>query len=87
MKKRIFENTQNGYRKQVGRSWLWCLLAGPLYFVFHGAWKHALIMAVIMTPALLIPWFVYPFYAKKLIADSYFDRGWEEVETPEEEIK
>lgn len=81
MKKRVFENKQNSYRMEVGRSWLWCLLVGPLYFVYHKAWKYAIIFAVIMGPLLFIPWLVFPFLAKKLISKSYLENGWEEIET------
>lgn len=80
MQKRVFENKQNGYRMEVGRSWLWSLLAGPLYFVYHNAWKYAVIMFVLLGPLLLVPWFIFPFIAKKLIAKSYLERGWEEVD-------
>lgn len=78
-KKRIFENKQNGYRKEVGKAWLWCLLAGPFYLLYHGTWKHAAIHLILTGPALGLPWLIYPFFAEKVIADSYFERGWEEI--------
>ena len=27
-----FRNPSNGYEENVGEAWLWCLLAGPIYF-------------------------------------------------------
>ena len=36
-----FRNPSNGYEENVGQTWLWCLLLGPIYFAAKGIWIHA----------------------------------------------
>lgn len=86
MSKRIFKNPENGYHKKVGKAWLWSLLAGPFYYLYHNVWNHALILVAISGPTFFIGWIVYAVLAKKIVAGSYLSRGWEEV-SPSEPIE
>tara|TARA_Y100001001_G_C7868131_1_gene260238 strand:- start:150 stop:416 length:267 start_codon:yes stop_codon:yes gene_type:complete len=78
MSKRIFKRPENGYRKIVGKAWLWSLLAGPFYYLYHNVWNHALILVALSGPTFFIAWIVYACLSKKIISNSYLSRGWEE---------
>ena len=50
--------------ESTGLSWLWCFLFGPLWFIFIGSWKWAVIaiFAAIVTfglSVIIMPFFAY----------------------------
>ena len=70
-------NPANGYKQPISNlSWLWCLLFGGLYFAFKSVWKHFVISLVLSIVTFGLAWLIYPFFAKKMIINSYLERGW-----------
>jgi hypothetical protein len=74
-----FRNPSNGYEENVGAAWLWCLLLGPIYFVFKGIWSHAalsLLLVIATAYVFPFPWFIYPFFANGIVRKHYLRDGW-----------
>ena len=65
-----FRNPSNGYEENVGEAWLWCLLAGPIYFAAKGIWLHAATSLLLAIGTSGISWFIYPFFAFREIAQT-----------------
>ena len=75
-----FKNPANGHRETVsGYTWLWCLLFGPFYFAYKGIWKHVAISLVLAIFTADLSAFIYAFFAKGIVIDSYRNKGWTEV--------
>lgn len=66
----------NGYVKVLGSPGFLCLLFGPLYFVAHGIWTHAVISAVLAVATMGLSWVIYPLAAGSIVRDYYLSRGW-----------
>jgi hypothetical protein len=70
-------NPINQYKQPISNlSWLWCLLFGGLFFAFKGVWKHFVISFVLSVVSFGVAWFIYPFFARKIVINSYLERGW-----------
>lgn len=72
-----FRNPANGYVEEVSAPGLWVFLWAPIYFAVKGVWGHAAV-SVLLFP-LIIPWLIYPFFARNIMRTHYLRKGWEEV--------
>jgi Zn-dependent protease with chaperone function len=81
-----FQNPQNGYIVEINQSGLWTLLFGGFYFIRHGIWTHGLISLVLAFVTYGVSWFIYPFFATKVIRDAYLRKGWNELPDPYETL-
>lgn len=72
-------NPANGYVETIDRAWLWCLLFGCIYLAYKGAWMAAVLALLLAFLTGGLSWFVYPFFARRLVAKSYMQRGWQLV--------
>lgn len=71
-----FRNPANGYEENVGLSWLWCLLLGPIYFGAKGMWFHVLLWLLLFFLTAGISCLIYPFFAKAAVRKHYLHNGW-----------
>ncbi len=55
--------------ESTGLSWLWCFLFGPLWFLFIGSGKWALISFIAAIFTIGLSMFVMPFFAYKAHRD------------------
>ena len=76
-----FKNPQNGHVESSSGplSWLWCFLFGPIYFLFKGNYRHALIHFLIFWPTFGISLIVYPFFVYTINRNHYLRMGWIKV--------
>lgn len=74
-----FRNPANGYVETIDKAWLWCLLFGCIYLAYKGAWMAAVLALLLAFLTGGLSWFVYPFFARQLVAKSYMQRGWQLV--------
>jgi len=89
-----FSNPANGYieRATTSWTWLWALLFGPFFFLYKGAWPHALVLLV---PAFLEPFqrgagaglyflmcIAYSVMASRVVRKTYLRKGWTEAAMP-----
>jgi len=90
-----FENPANGYREKAtgGWTWLWALLFGPFYFLYKGAWPHAVVSFVLTIVIFsgttkyliveLVMWsavaVVYAVAAYPIVRKTYRRAGWIDV--------
>ena len=82
-----FCNPQTGGTVMITKaSAFWCtFLFGPIYLAFKEVWLHAAIafaLAFIAGPFVILFWFVYAFFAFRLVVDTYRRKGWIEVTNP-----
>jgi len=73
-----FENPQNGYVETYNTTaspW-WCLLFGPLYWLFRKNIFHALISLVLAIITAGVSHLIYPFFANKINLNDYGKKGW-----------
>jgi hypothetical protein len=70
-------NPANGARKST-IPFLWCLIFGGFYFIIHGIWTQAVISLFVSLITFGIGWFVYPFFAKRIVRNHYLKLGWVE---------
>lgn len=73
-----FTNPANNYTTTgtTPFTWLWCLLFGPLFFVYKGVWSHAVISIVAAFITFGISWLIYPFFASWAIKHHFQTKGW-----------
>ncbi len=73
-----FRNPSNNYQERGGDilSWLWCLMFGPIWLVYRGAYGHALIWFLLFAPTCGLIMFAYPFFAASIADKYYLRRGW-----------
>jgi hypothetical protein len=71
-----FRNPANGHVERIDGVWAWVLLLGCIYFAAKGVWTHAVaaLLAAVVTGGL--SWFVYPFFAGKVMRTHYLRKGW-----------
>jgi hypothetical protein len=81
-----FRNPANGYVEESSVPWLWCLIFGCFYFAYKHCYMHAIIALVLAIFTAGFSWFIYPFFATKIIRHSYLQRGWQEVDGGESEL-
>jgi hypothetical protein len=79
-----FRNPINGATVTVTRNgaFWFTFLFGCFYLAYKEAWLHAgiaLLIALISGPLCLVFWFIYAFFAYRIIVDSYRRKGWIEV--------
>ena len=75
-----FKNPSNGYVEVISKyTWFWCLLFGLFYFLYKGIWSHTIIGFILAFITSGISWFIYPFFAKKILINSYLKAGWIDV--------
>jgi hypothetical protein len=65
-------------QKEVKLSWvfLWTLLFGPFYFAYLGIWDSALVAGVLAVISGGISILIYPFFAERIIIETYKKEGW-----------
>ena len=78
----LFKNPSNNYVEKVSSkfSWLWCFLLGPIYWIYKGIWRHAIIhfiLAIITAGGVSL---VYPFFTYKIIRNHFNKIGWVKVD-------
>jgi len=72
-----FKNPANGYVEFVNpRSWLFCLLFGPIYFAYKGIWTHVFLSIVLAPITLGVSWLIYPFFVNSIIKGAFSKNGW-----------
>lgn len=73
-----FRNPANNYilSGSGSLSWLWCLLFGPLYFLFKGNIVHALLSLVLAIATSGVSIFLYPFFVYQINDDYFLRKGW-----------
>ena len=74
-----FRNVSNNHTVTVRHSFIWCLIFGVLYFAKHDAWAQAVIALLFVVVTGGVAWLIYPFFAKRIVRQSYLRRGWVEV--------
>lgn len=63
--------------KAVGSyTWLWAFLGRPFYFAYKGLWGRAVMYVFAALGTLGVSWFIYPFFAKRLVVNRYVEAGW-----------
>lgn len=72
-----FRNPSNGYIEIVDKPGLWCLLFGCIYLAYKGAWMAAVLAFALVFVTGGLSWLVFPFFARRLVAKSYLQRGWQ----------
>jgi hypothetical protein len=73
-------NPANGYKMPISSlSWLWCILFGPLFFVYKGVWKHFFILLILDAVTFWLASLAYAFFAKSIIINNFGERGWKIV--------
>jgi hypothetical protein len=77
--KLIVRNPLTGETKVIGPAFLWCLLFGTIYFLYHGAMKQAAISIVVVLFTGGLAWLVYPFFARGILKNHYLLSGWEQL--------
>jgi hypothetical protein len=78
-----FRNPANGYIEESPLPWLWCLIFGGFYFAYKHVYMHSIIALVLAIFTGGFSWFIYPFFANKIIKHSYLQRGWQQVDAGE----
>jgi len=68
-------NPQNDYVEESSLPFLWCLLFGAFYFMFKGAWAHAVLFVLFALLTAGITWFIYPFFASAIVKKTYLRKG------------
>jgi hypothetical protein len=71
-----FRNPANGYEKEVGTPWIWCLLFGCIYFAVRGIWTHAAAGVLLAVFTFSLSWWIYPPFARRIVETHYLRRGW-----------
>ncbi|TLS78352.1 hypothetical protein FE236_00955 [Mariprofundus erugo] len=75
-----FKNPANGHNETIPQlAWLWTLLLGIIYFGVKGVWTHVFVGLFLAIVTAGISWFIYPFFAKKILRNHYLKKGWIEV--------
>jgi hypothetical protein len=83
----IFLNPHTGAIGRVtkrGAFWL-TVCFGCFYLAYKEVWLHAAIAAVLAIFSYGLSWLIYPFFAYRIIVDSYRRKGW--IEADDERIK
>ncbi|WP_428569018.1 MAG: hypothetical protein ACP59X_10410 [Solidesulfovibrio sp. DCME] len=77
-----FQEPETGRLVRINLAWLWTLLFGCFYFAAKGArgLAWASFFATVFTAGLA--WFIYPFFAARLLRRHYLLAGWLPVSTP-----
>jgi hypothetical protein len=78
----IFRNRHTGQMVRLtasGTFWL-TMLFGIFYFAYHRVWLHVAIGGVAGFFTYGLSWFIYPFFAYRLIVGNYRQQGWVEAE-------
>ena len=76
----IFRNPQNNYEICTD-PFFPTLMLGPIYFIKHGIWTHAIISIILASITVGISWVIYPFFAGMIVRDHYLKKGW--IERPD----
>jgi hypothetical protein len=61
---------------KLSRVFLWTLLFGPFYFAWLGIWDSALVSGVLAVISGGISILIYPFFAERIIVETYKKKGW-----------
>lgn len=66
-----------GQREVVlSRVALWTLLFGPFYFAYLGIWDSAIVSGILAVISGGISILIYPFFAERIIVETYLKKGW-----------
>lgn len=60
----------------LNRVFLWSLLFGPFYFAYVGIWDSAIVSGILAVCSGGISVLIYPFFAEKIIVQTYLKKGW-----------
>lgn len=71
-----FKNLKTGESSNIGQAGLWTFLFGTFYFMSKGNWLHAVLSLLFALFSAGISWFIYPFFAKKVMRTFYLKKGW-----------
>ncbi|MBK6895419.1 MAG: DUF2628 domain-containing protein [Alphaproteobacteria bacterium] len=74
-----FRNPISQRIEVVKEAFLWCLLFGPIYFLYKRAWLHAIISLLLLFPTGGVSWLIYPFFARRIVVKQYKKKGWQEI--------
>jgi hypothetical protein len=74
-----FRNPSNGYVETVDSPGLWTLLFGCFYFAAKGVWTHAVVSFGLAILTCGVSWFIYPFFARRILEVHYLRKAWQEV--------
>jgi hypothetical protein len=79
-----FRNPVNGEIVTVEKAYAFglTLIFGCFYLAYKEIWVHAGIAALLAIFTGGVSWFFYPFFAYRVIVDSYRRKGWIELPTP-----
>ena len=77
-----FKNPSNNYIEKVSSSfsWLWCCLFGPIYWIYKGIWRHAIIHLILVVITAGGVSLIYPFFTYKIIRNHFNKIGWVKVD-------
>jgi tRNA(Met) C34 N-acetyltransferase TmcA len=65
--------------KNTKYAWLYTLLFGVFYFLYHKVYSHALISFFIGLITSGLSWLVYPFFANSIMEKFWLENGYEPV--------
>lgn len=74
-----FRHPSNGHTVTVRHPFFWCLLFGGFYLMKHDAWSAACIALGVSVLTGGLAWLIYPFFAHRILRNSYLRRGWLEA--------
>jgi hypothetical protein len=76
-----FRNPVTGHTLRVERSstFFLTLLFGCFYLAYKEAWLHAAIALLLAFVTYGLSWIIYPFFAYRVIVDTYRRKGWVEI--------
>jgi hypothetical protein len=60
----------------LSRVFIWSLLFGPFYFAYLGIWDSAVVSGILAVISGGISIMIYPFFAERIIVETYLKKGW-----------
>lgn len=61
---------------ELSNIFLWTLFFGPFYFAYLDIWDSAIVSGILAVCSGGISVLIYPFFAEKIIVQTYLKRGW-----------
>jgi len=73
----VILESPTGQRKiDLSNVFLWTLLFGSFYFAYLGIWDSAIVSGILAVFSGGISILIYPFFAKRIIVETYLKKGW-----------
>ena len=63
-------------RATSGYTWLWVMLFGPFFFMWHGLHSEAIFHSVLLVFSLGLSTFIVPFFVYSMVELGYELKGW-----------